>query len=122
MASRVAGSGCSVQAGSLLRRLDRHTVRAPRPMSSVQRLLGAVCRLAKGSIRHAWHCARLQRDRPSRQLYVDGFNDGDFRKFQEAFHEDAWIFFTDPDGVLHNRLISEAYQSWAVLAARSTAA
>jgi hypothetical protein len=47
------------------------------------------------------------------QLYVDGFNDGDVTKFQEAFHEDAWIFFTDPDGVLHNRLISGAFQHWA---------
>ena len=35
------------------------------------------------------------------QLYVDG-SKGDVNKFKEAFHEDAWIFFTDADGVLHN--------------------
>jgi hypothetical protein len=35
------------------------------------------------------------------QLYIDGFNDNDIRKFKEAFHEDAWIFFIDADGVLH---------------------
>jgi hypothetical protein len=29
------------------------------------------------------------------QLYIDGFNDNDIRKFKEAFHEDAWIFFID---------------------------
>jgi hypothetical protein len=34
------------------------------------------------------------------QLYIDGWK-GDVNKFKEAFHEDAWIFFTDADGVLH---------------------
>ena len=29
------------------------------------------------------------------QLYIDGFNDNDIRKFEEAFHEDAWIFYSD---------------------------
>ncbi len=41
------------------------------------------------------------------QLYVDGFNDGDVSKFKEAFHEDAWMFFTDRDGVLHKRLLDD---------------
>ena len=31
------------------------------------------------------------------QLYLDGWK-GDVDKFKEAFHEDAWIFFTDADG------------------------
>jgi hypothetical protein len=30
------------------------------------------------------------------QLYVDGFNDSDVSKLQEAFHEHAWIFCTMP--------------------------
>jgi hypothetical protein len=30
------------------------------------------------------------------QLYVDGFNDSDVGKLQEAFHEHAWIFCTMP--------------------------
>ena len=47
------------------------------------------------------------------QLYIDGFNDNDIRKFQEAFHEDAWIFFIDADGVLHRNLISERFERWA---------
>ena len=33
------------------------------------------------------------------QLYIDGFNDNDIsKKFKEAFHEDAWIFFIDAEG------------------------
>ena len=35
------------------------------------------------------------------QLYVDAFNTVDNNKFREAFDEDAWIFFTDQDGILH---------------------
>ena len=47
------------------------------------------------------------------QLYIDGFNDCDVAKFKEAFHEDAWIFFTDAEGVLHKGLISNAFEEWA---------
>jgi hypothetical protein len=47
------------------------------------------------------------------QLYIDGFNDNDIRKFREAFHEDAWIFFIDADGALHRNLISESFERWA---------
>jgi hypothetical protein len=36
------------------------------------------------------------------RLYVDGFNDNDVSKFKEAFHEDAWIFYIDPKGVLRH--------------------
>ena len=46
------------------------------------------------------------------QLYVDGFK-GDVDKFKEAFHEDAWIFFTDADGVLHKYLIADSIEEWA---------
>jgi ketosteroid isomerase-like protein len=46
-------------------------------------------------------------------LYVDGFNDGDASKFTEAFHEDAWIFYTDAEGRLHRQLIAEAFDAWA---------
>lgn len=47
------------------------------------------------------------------QFYLDGFNDNDVRKFKEAFHEDAWIFYIDADGVLHKNLISESFEEWA---------
>jgi len=47
------------------------------------------------------------------QLYVDGFNDYDVAKFKEAFHEDAWIFFTDAEGRLHRHVISESFAEWA---------
>jgi hypothetical protein len=47
------------------------------------------------------------------QLYIDGFNDNDIRKFKEAFHEDAWIFFIDAKGNLHKSLISEWFENWA---------
>ena len=39
-------------------------------------------------------------------LYIEGFNDSDIEKFREAFHEDAWIFYTDADGKLDNHLIA----------------
>ena len=41
------------------------------------------------------------------QLYIDAFNTLDANKFREAFHEDAWIFFTDEDGILHKHLFGE---------------
>jgi Putative lumazine-binding len=47
------------------------------------------------------------------QLYVDGFNDNEASKFREAFHEDAWIFYIDADGILHKNLISESFEKWA---------
>ena len=46
------------------------------------------------------------------QLYIEGWK-GDINKFQEAFHEDAWIFFTDPKGHLHNYLLKDCFDSWA---------
>ena len=54
------------------------------------------------------------------QLYVDGFNDGDIAKFQEAFHPDAWIFFTDAEGVLHKDLLADCFESWAADARAGT--
>jgi ketosteroid isomerase-like protein len=47
------------------------------------------------------------------QLYVDGFNNCDVNKFKEAFEPDAWIFFTDADGVLQKHLLSEWFEDWA---------
>jgi hypothetical protein len=46
------------------------------------------------------------------QLYIDGWK-GDVNKFKEAFHEDAWIFFTDADGVLHKDLLTDRFETWA---------
>ena len=46
-------------------------------------------------------------------LYIDGFKDGDASKFSEAFHEDAWIFYTDAEGRLHRHPIVEAFDAWA---------
>jgi hypothetical protein len=46
------------------------------------------------------------------QLYIDGFNDRDIGKFRQAFHADAWIFFTDADGVLHKALIADCFEQW----------
>jgi hypothetical protein len=48
------------------------------------------------------------------QLYIDGFNDNEASKFQEAFHEDALIFYIDTDGNLHRNLISESFEKWAM--------
>jgi hypothetical protein len=47
------------------------------------------------------------------QLYIDGFNDCDVDKFREAFDEDAWIFYTDPDGCLHRYLLADEFADWA---------
>jgi len=50
------------------------------------------------------------------QLYVDGFNEGDIGKCREAFHEDAWIFYNDADGVAHKGLLADenrGYPTWA---------
>ena len=47
------------------------------------------------------------------QLYLDGFRTGDTALFKEAFHDDAWIFFTEADGTLVKELTSDGYQDWA---------
>jgi Putative lumazine-binding len=47
------------------------------------------------------------------QLYIDGFNDRDVNKFKEAFHDDAWIFFTAADGGLTQHLIADLHEQWA---------
>ena len=31
----------------------------------------------------------------------------------EVLHEDAWIFFTDADGVLHKSLLTDRFEAWA---------
>ena len=46
------------------------------------------------------------------QLYLDGWNN-DVNKFKEAFHEDAWILFTDAEGKLHKDLLAKRFETWA---------
>lgn len=46
-------------------------------------------------------------------LYTDGFGSGDVALFTEAFHPDAWIFFTDADGDLHRALLADCFAEWA---------
>ncbi len=47
------------------------------------------------------------------QLYIDGFRTGDTKLFEEAFHDDAWIFFTEADGTLVKSATRDCYQEWA---------
>lgn len=47
------------------------------------------------------------------QLYIDGFNDCSVAKFKEAFHENAWIFFTDAEGALHKAVLADRFDDWA---------
>jgi hypothetical protein len=46
-------------------------------------------------------------------LYSDAFGAGNINMFEEAFHEDAWIFFTDAEGNLVRCLISECFEEWS---------
>jgi hypothetical protein len=34
-------------------------------------------------------------------------------RFIQAFHEDAWIFFTHRDGTLYKGLIADSFEEWA---------
>jgi hypothetical protein len=45
------------------------------------------------------------------QLYIDGFNH-DIAMLKEAFHEDAWIFFTTADGTLVRYRIWDRLEEW----------
>ena len=47
------------------------------------------------------------------QLYIDGFRTGDTTLFEEAFHDDAWIFYTEADGTLVKSATRDCYQEWA---------
>jgi hypothetical protein len=44
---------------------------------------------------------------------VDGPDPVRVNMLKEAFHEDAWIFYTEPDGTLQRNLISERIDAWA---------
>jgi hypothetical protein len=47
------------------------------------------------------------------RLYIDGFNEHDPKKFKEAFHENAQMFYVDEDGALHvHHLDDEIFDSW----------
>jgi Putative lumazine-binding len=48
------------------------------------------------------------------RLYIDGFNEHDPKKFEQAFHKDAQMFYVDEDGSLHvHRLDNEIFDAWA---------
>ena len=47
------------------------------------------------------------------QLYIAASNDGDIDKYKQAFHDDAWIFFTDAAGTLHKALLADCFAEWA---------
>jgi ketosteroid isomerase-like protein len=50
------------------------------------------------------------------QMYCDGYGTGDTRLFEEAFHEDAWIFYTRADGVpFAERLKPRVFEAFASL-------
>jgi|KBSMisStandDraft_5_1062788.scaffolds.fasta_scaffold1145302_2 hypothetical protein len=46
------------------------------------------------------------------QLYVDGFNESDPGKLREAFHPDARIAYTNPDGTLESGRIYDSVDEW----------
>src|SRR5690242_11200489 len=48
------------------------------------------------------------------QLYADGFGTRETTKFDEAFHEEAWIFLTEADGTPRAwPLGPETFREWA---------
>jgi Putative lumazine-binding len=48
------------------------------------------------------------------QMYADGFGSGETRLFEQAFHEEAWIFYTQADGTLGaERLKPRSFDVWA---------
>ena len=46
------------------------------------------------------------------QLYIDGFNNTDAEKLREAFHPDARIAYTNPDGTLESGRIYDSVDEW----------
>jgi len=46
------------------------------------------------------------------QLYIDGFNQADIRKFRQGFHENAWWACTVPDGSLVQHPVEESLEEW----------
>jgi hypothetical protein len=46
-------------------------------------------------------------------LYSDAFGADDVAMFEQAFHEDAWIFYTADDGSLTKCPIKECFKEWA---------
>ncbi|HTW07175.1 MAG TPA: nuclear transport factor 2 family protein [Acidimicrobiales bacterium] len=48
------------------------------------------------------------------RLYIDGFNDRDITKFKRAFHEDAWMFWTNENGESRAVPLAEkVFRQWA---------
>lgn len=54
------------------------------------------------------------------QLYADGFGSHETRLFEEAFHADAWIFFTEADGKLRASPLASLFSEWASSADRAS--
>jgi hypothetical protein len=55
------------------------------------------------------------------QLYADGYGSGDTRRFEEAFHEEAWMYYTAADGALHaTRFRPQVFEDWAAAPDRAT--
>ena len=46
-------------------------------------------------------------------LYTDAFGADDVGMFEAAFHDDAWIFYTDAEGTLVKGLIKDCFEGWA---------
>ena len=48
------------------------------------------------------------------QLYADGYGSGETGLFEEAFHEEAWIFYTQADGTPGaERVKPRSFDVWA---------
>ena len=45
------------------------------------------------------------------QLYLDAHNENDLAKLKEAFDENAWIYFIDPDGALHKGVMCDRFDA-----------
>lgn len=54
------------------------------------------------------------------QLYADGFGSHETRLFEEAFHPDAWIFFTEADGTVTASRLADLFDEWASTVDRAT--
>jgi putative lumazine-binding protein len=46
-------------------------------------------------------------------IYTDNWSKGDPKAFEEAFHQDAWMFFTERDGTLVYERIWDCFEDWA---------
>ena len=55
------------------------------------------------------------------QLYADGYGSGETRLLEEAFQEEAWMFYTEADGTLRaTRFRPDVFNEWAAARDRAT--